>query len=98
DTAQGTVNVTVSDDIPVVTLSGAASVVEGAAAITGAWNLAAGADGVTPANFTISIDGGAAQTVAYGTGINTGKGTLTINANNTWSFVPASGLNNAGGV
>ncbi|MBD9403689.1 hypothetical protein, partial [Comamonas sp. CMM02] len=41
---------------------------------------------------------GAAQTVAYGTGINTGKGTLTINANNTWSFVPASGLNNAGGV
>ncbi|MBD9403628.1 retention module-containing protein, partial [Comamonas sp. CMM02] len=97
-TSTGEIVITIVDDVPVVTLSGAASVVEGAAAITGAWNLAAGADGVTPANFTISIDGGAAQTVAYGTGINTGKGTLTINANNTWSFVPASGLNNAGGV
>ncbi|WP_244982952.1 Ig-like domain-containing protein [Comamonas aquatica] len=98
DTAQGTVNVTVSDDVPVVTLSGAMTVVEGAAAITGAWSLAAGADGVTPSNFTISIDGGAARTVALGTGIDTGKGTLTINADNTWSFLPANGLNNASGV
>jgi hypothetical protein len=78
--AEGHITVTIVDDVPAVTVGGADTVVEGAAAITGSWSLAPGADGVTPAHFTISIDGGAAQQVQYGQGIDTGKGILTINA------------------
>src|SRR5690606_38334810 len=58
DMADGTVTVTVSDDVPVVNVSGATTVVEGGAAIAGTWSLFEGADGVADAAFTISVNDG----------------------------------------
>src|SRR5690606_33429710 len=101
DTATGTVKVTVSDDVPEVTIAadGATSVVEGTTTpVTGDWTLVRGADGVTSDHFTISIDGGDPQTVVLGSPITTDKGTLTL-TEGQWSFVPAASLsNNAAGV
>jgi len=92
--ATATIGVTVVDDAPVVTVTGTDTVEEGAAAITGSWSLAEGADGVADTHFTISVNGGAAQQVEFVVGIDTGKGILTINEDHTWSFKPASSLDN----
>ncbi|WDZ81077.1 type I secretion C-terminal target domain-containing protein (plasmid) [Ensifer adhaerens] len=100
DTAEGTVSVSVSDDVPVIGITDPASsnVVEGQS-LAGNWTLSAGADGVSTVNVTV---GNTTQTLALTTGQKVvfalAEGTLTVNADKTWSFAAASNLNNAGGV
>ncbi|MBV7522726.1 Ig-like domain-containing protein, partial [Ensifer sp. ENS12] len=100
DTAEGTVNVSVSDDVPVIGITDPASsnVVEGQA-LAGNWTLSAGADGVSTVDVTV---GNTTQTLALTAGQSVvfalAEGTLTVNADKTWSFDAASNLNNAGGV
>ncbi len=98
NTSTGTITVNIVDDVPTVAIdnSGPAdpTTVAEAGTITGDWSLTPGADGVLPADFKVSIDGGAAAAVSVGTGINTGKGLLTFNANGSWTFVAATNLDN----
>ncbi|MBK9002451.1 MAG: tandem-95 repeat protein [Sphingomonadales bacterium] len=87
--ATATVNVTVSDDVPTLSVSGATTVVEGASA-TGTWSQTIGAD--QPGASTVVDFGGTSY--ALGTAINTGNGTLTVLANGNWSFVANNNLDN----
>ncbi|ALR20436.1 beta strand repeat-containing protein [Sphingobium baderi] len=89
DSATATVNLTVSDDVPTLMVDGQTSVVEGAAA-TGTWSQVIGAD--QPGASTVVVVG--ANSYAIGAPINTGLGTLTVNANGTWSFVSSNNLDN----
>ncbi|MCC2601249.1 VWA domain-containing protein, partial [Sphingopyxis yananensis] len=90
DTASGTLSVKIIDDVPVVDITGATTINEGAAPITGNWSMIPGADGVPATQFTLSIDGGPAQTFTLTGGQYqvdvSGKGILTFNQNGTWSF------------
>ncbi|WP_257540302.1 DUF5801 repeats-in-toxin domain-containing protein [Sphingobium sp. CFD-1] len=83
------INVTVLDDAPTLTVDGQISVVEGATA-TGTWSQVIGAD--QPGASTVVVVG--ANSYAIGAPINTGLGTLTVNANGTWSFVSSNNLDN----
>jgi len=83
------INVTVLDDAPTLTVDGQTSVVEGATA-TGTWSQVIGAD--QPGASTVVVVG--ANSYAIGAPINTGLGTLTVNANGTWSFVSSNNLDN----
>ena len=89
DSATGTVSVSVSDDVPTLSVSGDTTVVEGSTA-TGTWTQSVGAD--SPGT-TVAVFNGTEY--ALGTAINTGKGTLTVNSNGTWSFVSNNNLNNS---
>ncbi|MCX8571644.1 DUF5801 repeats-in-toxin domain-containing protein [Aminobacter sp. MET-1] len=99
DTAEGTVNVGVSDDVPLAVADTAVSVVEGAAAIGGNVmdNDTPGADGAKVTSVTI---GGNEHAVAAEgtTTVTTSNGTYTFQSNGTWTFTPVASLNNAEGV
>ncbi|MGD9623945.1 MAG: beta strand repeat-containing protein, partial [Arcobacter sp.] len=99
DIATGTVNVEVIDDVPTITVSGGTTIAEDAvdnvatidvneSIVTGTWdNANAGAD---EAASTVVVIG--TTEYALGTAIDTGKGTLTVNTNGTWTFDPVTGL------
>lgn len=89
DSATATVNVSVSDDVPTLAVSGPTTVVEGAS-VNGTWSQTIGAD--QPGATTVVVFGG--NTYALGTPINTSNGTLTVLANGTWSFVANNNLDN----
>ncbi|PSS60409.1 hypothetical protein C6558_32680, partial [Ensifer sp. NM-2] len=95
-----TLQIDIIDDVPVIGITdpAAPSVVEGQT-LAGSWTLSAGADGVgtvdvTAGNTTQTLTLTAGQSVAFALA----EGTLTVNADNTWTFAAASNLNNAGGV
>ena len=108
DTAEGTVNVGVSDDVPVAADDDGVSVVEGGAAIGGNVmdNDTAGADGAVLTH--VQLPGGSLVAIsdlpetAAGSGIHTttvaGIGTYTFQSNGAWTFTPVASLNNANGV
>lgn len=89
------------DDVPVVSVGGPGSVAEDAAAINGTWNVSMGADQT-----------GSIKVVVNGSEYNVGEpisvvesdwwatpqtvGTLTVNANGTWTFDPNPNLDNLG--
>ena len=101
ETVTGTVALSISDDIPTVTIvdsdgtdDGVMSVVEGST-LNGTWTLEEGADGVdsvtvsTPdeTNQVLDVTTGSTDSVVF----TLTEGTLTVNADGTWSFVSASG-------
>ncbi|WP_197707326.1 VCBS domain-containing protein [Sphingobium sp. LB126] len=87
--ATATVNLSVSDDVPSLTLDGAVTVVEGQTA-TGTWSEVIGAD--QPGATTQVLFGG--NSYAIGAAIDTGLGTLTVKADHSWTFVANGNLNN----
>ncbi|OOG62639.1 hypothetical protein B0E45_30710, partial [Sinorhizobium sp. A49] len=100
DQAEGTVTVSVSDDVPVIGITDpeSAQVVEGQT-LSGNWTLSAGADGVSTVDVkvgettqTLTLTAG--QSVAF----TLAQGTLTVNADKTWTFASNGNLNNAGGT
>ncbi|WP_197417245.1 hypothetical protein, partial [Sinorhizobium sp. GL28] len=99
-TGTATLRVDIVDDVPSIGITDPASsnVVEGQA-LAGNWTISAGADGVGTVNVTV---GNTTQTLALTAGQSVvfalAEGTLTVNADKTWSFDAASNLNNAGGV
>ncbi len=102
DGATGTaaLRIDVVDDVPVIGITDPVSsnVVEGQT-LSGNWTLAAGADGVGTVNVTV---GNTTQTLTLAAGQKVvfalAEGTLTVNADKSWSFAAANNLNNAGGV
>ncbi|WP_181256439.1 hypothetical protein, partial [Zobellella taiwanensis] len=76
DEASGSVSLSVSDDVPSVSVAGPATVVEGER-INGSWSLVAGADG---ASTQVLFDG---QAYDLDEAIDTGKGTLTVKGDGT---------------
>ncbi|WP_043620568.1 VCBS domain-containing protein, partial [Ensifer sp. ZNC0028] len=99
-TGTATLRVDVVDDIPVIGITNpeTAQVAEGQT-LNGGWTLTAGADGVSTVDVTV---GNTTQTLALTAGQKVefalAEGTLTVNADKTWSFTAASNLNNAGGL
>ena len=90
--ANDTLNVTVQDDAPTLTVSDTpTTVVEGATA-NGTWALTPGADGVTSVLVTF---GGVSGTLNLPVGGNVvltqPTGTLTVRADHTFSFAAANG-------
>ncbi len=99
-TGTATLRVDVVDDIPVIgiTTPESAQVAEGQT-LNGNWTLTAGADGVGTVDVTV---GDTTQTLTLSAGekvvFTIAEGTLTVNADKSWSFKAASNLNNAGGL
>jgi VCBS repeat-containing protein len=89
DTATGTVNVAVVDDVPAMTVSGTDTVAEDAVGtIGGTWdNASAGADGA--ASTVVKVG---ASTYALGADIALAEGTLNVAVDGTWTFDPNTGL------
>ncbi len=85
--ANGTLAVSVDDDTPVVDITDAdpATVTEGET-LNGTWTMGEGADGGTT---VVNWDGG---DYSLDSDIDTGVGTLRVNADGTWSFAAADGL------
>ncbi|MGF6177893.1 beta strand repeat-containing protein [Ensifer sp. 4252] len=88
------------DDVPVIGITDPASpnVVEGQT-LAGNWTLSAGADGVgtvdvTVGNTTQILTLTAGQSVAF----TLAEGTLTVNADKTWTFAANDNLSNPAGV
>ncbi|MEL7803410.1 DUF5801 repeats-in-toxin domain-containing protein [Sulfitobacter pontiacus] len=109
DTAATSFEVTVTDDTPTAVDQTAISVVEGAAAISsanGGVNLLAndtqGADGALVHQVQYVDDAGVTQTVETSGGttgaLDTQYGTLTVNADGTWSFTPDASLTHTNGA
>ncbi|WVT77437.1 DUF5801 repeats-in-toxin domain-containing protein (plasmid) [Sinorhizobium chiapasense] len=102
DGATGTaaLRIDVVDDVPMIGITDpeSAQVVEGQT-LAGNWMLAAGADGVGTVNVTV---GNTTQTLTLAAGQKVvfalAEGTLTVNADKSWSFAAANNLNNAGSV
>jgi len=95
-TASGSFGVTIVDDLPTLSLSDTpTTVVEGATA-TGTWTLDRGADGVSSVNVSFG-SGSATLSLAPGSSVSITQptGTLTVNANGTFSFAAAGNQNNA---
>ncbi|WP_104663621.1 VCBS domain-containing protein [Ensifer adhaerens] len=99
-TGTATLRVDVVDDIPVIgiTTPEPGQVAEGQT-LNGNWTLTAGADGVGTVDVTV---GDTTQTLTLSAGekvvFTIAEGTLTVNADKTWSFKAASNLNNASGL
>ncbi|MGE5471159.1 MAG: retention module-containing protein [Bacteroidota bacterium] len=86
--ATGLADITVVDDVPSIAFTGGdTSVVEGGTVSDGTWTSSSGAD--TPAPIKVVFNG---TDYDLGQAIDTGKGTLTVAADNTWTFVAANGL------
>ncbi|WP_438958836.1 retention module-containing protein [Porticoccus sp.] len=88
DTAS--LDIAIADDEPTLSITGGdASVTEGGSITNGTWSSDDGADtaGVTKVLFD-------STEYDLGTAIDTGKGTLTVNSNGTWTFAAADDLDN----
>ncbi|MER9580698.1 DUF5801 repeats-in-toxin domain-containing protein, partial [Mesorhizobium sp. M0276] len=96
DQATGTVNVTVSDDVPTAHDEASQSIAEGAPALTGTLDFVAGADGatVTHVNGTLLIfDAG----TGYSQSVDIGAGTIQVKADGSYSFTPDASVDNSSG-
>ena len=83
------IDVTVQDDAPLLSVFGPETVAEGGT-VTGSWSQTIGAD--QPGAIQVVVNG---STYDLDSPINTGKGTLTVNSDFTWTFVAAHNLNNS---
>ncbi|MBZ9977978.1 beta strand repeat-containing protein, partial [Mesorhizobium sp. BR-1-1-10] len=95
--ATGTVNLTVSDDVPTAHDEASQAVVEGAPAVTGTLDFVAGADGatVTHVNGTLlTFDPG----TGYSQSIDIGAGTIQVKADGAYSFTADASVDNSGGA
>ncbi len=104
DSASTSLNVNVIDDAPVAVDDGTFNVTDGGAVIGtdgGADNLLAnddlGADGAQVTSFTYIDEGGNQQTAEAGSTVDTEQGTLTVNADGTWSFESGDKIESADG-
>ncbi len=91
DSTDGTLDISIDDDVPEATLTGQTVANEGGAALTGAWDVPEGADGVAPGDLVFTVDGSDhtfANDVDPITVDVTDKGTVTINQGGTWTFDP----------
>ncbi|WP_318011237.1 DUF5801 repeats-in-toxin domain-containing protein [Mesorhizobium sp. ESP-6-2] len=93
--ATGTVNVTVSDDVPTASAEASQAVAEGAT-VTGTLDFVTGADGamVTHINGTALTFGLNGWTDA----IDIGAGTIKVKADGSYSFTAGASVNNDGGA
>ncbi|WP_105403109.1 cadherin-like domain-containing protein [Neorhizobium sp. T7_12] len=82
-------NIQFADHGPSVSISGATSVAE-LSVLDGSWAKDFGAD-ATGGSTVVAFNG---ANYAFGQAIDTGKGTLTVNADGTWHFVAAANLDN----
>ncbi|NVD40135.1 VWA domain-containing protein [Ensifer sp. HO-A22] len=100
DTAESTVNLSVSDDLPKIDITNPASssIVEGQS-LSGNWTLSAGADGVSTVDVKVG-DTTKTLTLAANQKVEfvLAEGKLTVNADKTWSFTSNGNLNNANGA
>ncbi|AWC21143.1 Poly(beta-D-mannuronate) C5 epimerase 2 [Aminobacter sp. MSH1] len=99
DTVTGEINMSIVDDVPMVTIGGddngspTSSTVDEGTSVSGNWTMQPGADGVVPDKLTISYDDGTSHTVqvSYGQSIDTAYGKLTlqapVNGVGTWTFL-----------
>ncbi|MHA4838946.1 beta strand repeat-containing protein [Sphingopyxis sp. MSC1_008] len=95
-TASGSFGATIVDDLPTLNISDMpTTIVEGATA-NGTWTLDRGADGVNSVNVSFGA-GSATLSLAPGSSVSITQptGTLTVNANGTFSFAAAGNQNNA---
>ena len=94
--SSGSFGVTIVDDLPTLNVSDTpTTVVEGATA-NGTWSLDPGADGVASVNVSFG-SGNATLSLTPGSSVSITQptGTLTVNANGTFSFAAATNQNNA---
>ncbi|MCE8002281.1 BapA/Bap/LapF family large adhesin [Billgrantia ethanolica] len=91
DTVSSNLTVKVIDDAPDANLGGPRWATEGGDAVSGTWNTETGADS-EGAQQLISINGGPEQVLQIGHAYALPEGTLTFNANGTWTFVPGTNL------
>lgn len=94
--SSGAFGVAIVDDLPTLNVSDTpTTVVEGATA-NGTWTLDRGADGVASVNVSFGA-GSATLSLAPGSSVSIAQptGTLTVNANGTFSFAAAGNQNNA---
>ncbi len=104
DTATASLNVNVIDDAPEAVDDGTFNVTDGGNTIgtdVGQDNLLGnddlGADGAQVASFTYTDENGDAQTAQAGETVDTEQGTLTVNADGTWSFESDEQMESADG-
>ena len=104
DTATASLNVNVIDDAPEAVDDGTFNVTDGGNTIGtegGQDNLLGnddlGAGGAQVTSFTYTDENGAAQTAQAGETVDTEQGTLTVNADGTWSFESDEQMESADG-
>ncbi|MCK5747923.1 MAG: cadherin-like domain-containing protein [Oricola sp.] len=104
DTASTSLNINVIDDAPEAVDDGTFNVTDGGNTIGtdgGADNLLAnddlGADGAQVTSFTYTDENGETQTADAGSTVDTEQGTLTVNADGTWSFESDDRIESADG-
>ena len=90
-TATGSLDVKIVDDIPTVSIAGTSNTVAEDGIVNGTWSQTIGAD--QNGASTVVVIG--ANTYALGSPIAVTGGTLTVNANGTWSFAAGHNVNNA---
>lgn len=91
DVIDGSISIDVVDDVPTAVVDSAMSVVEGGAQISAnvLSNDTQGADGAELYDFTYKDSAGIMQTsTAFGVGVDTATGFLTVNVDGSWTFTP----------